>query len=415
MSRRLAVNLPLALALAAVAGCAAGASGSTSGAPGSTTFDGAGGSSAPPMGGGAGSVVQQPCQGTSCPTDVPPGQLTAGEWNDLAHWDFFTGLLRAQSSTAATSWGAMQDQWGFHPMGRFPVVVQSGGQPVADVPVELRDASGAPLWAAVTDNTGHAELYAGMFGGAAPAGPFTIATVRGTQAEGAIPTTADPIVVELPGAASPPPALDLMFLVDTTGSMGDELAYIQAELEDVVSNVKGTLPAGTRVRLSVDFYRDTGDAYVVRSFPFSEDVATSVAEIHAQSADGGGDIPEAVDQGLESAIDQHDWSADATARLLFIVLDAPPHGDAATLARVQASIASAAAKGIRVIPVSASGIDKPTEFLLRFFAVATGGTYVFLTDDSGIGNPHLDPSPTIGPFQVEFLNELLARVIASRT
>jgi hypothetical protein len=97
------------------------------------------------------------------------------------------------------------------------------------------------------------------------------------------------------------------------------------------------------------------------------------------------------------------------------VLDAPPHGDSATLARVRAAIASAAQKGIRVIPVSASGIDKPTEFLLRFFAVATGGTYVFLTDDSGIGDPHLDPSPTIGPFQVEFLNQLLARVIASRT
>jgi hypothetical protein len=51
---------------------------------------------------------------------------------------------------------------------------------------------------------------------------------------------------------------------------------------------------------------------------------------------------------------------------------------------------------------------------LRFLAVATGGTYSFLTDHSGIGNPHLDPSPTIGAFKVERLNDLLVRVISER-
>ena len=41
--------------------------------------------------------------------------------------------------------------------------------------------------------------------------------------------------------------------------------------------------------------------------------------------------------------------------------------------------------------------------------MASGGTYVFLTDHSGVGNPHLEP--TIGPYDVEKLNSLLVRLI----
>ena len=46
---------------------------------------------------------------------------------------------------------------------------------------------------------------------------------------------------------------------------------------------------------------------------------------------------------------------------------------------------------------------------MRQIAILTGGTYVFITDHSGIGNSHLEPS--IGKYKVEFLNELMARVI----
>lgn len=46
----------------------------------------------------------------------------------------------------------------------------------------------------------------------------------------------------------------------------------------------------------------------------------------------------------------------------------------------------AAEKGIAAVPVAASGVDVPTQYVLRSTALITGGTYVFLTDDSGIGN-----------------------------
>ena len=103
------------------------------------------------------------------------------------------------------------------------------------------------------------------------------------------------------------------------------------------------------------------------------------------------------------------WSGAARTRIAFLLLDAPPHYDDQIIADIHHSVREFASRGIKVIPIAASGIDKPTEFLLRYLAMATNGTYVFLTDDSGVGLPHLTPS--VGEYQVEHLNDLLVRLI----
>ncbi len=74
---------------------------------------------------------------------------------------------------------------------------------------------------------------------------------------------------------------------------------------------------------------------------------------------------------------------------------------------LNAIIKKAAEKGIKIIPVSASGVNKDTEFLFRFFAVATNGTYVFITNNSGIGGDHIEA--TVGDYEVELLNDLMVR------
>ena len=73
----------------------------------------------------------------------------------------------------------------------------------------------------------------------------------------------------------------------------------------------------------------------------------------------------------------------------------------------------AASKGIRIIPVASSGVDKDTEFLMRLLGITTGGTYVFLTDHSGIGDSHIEP--TVGPHDIHFLNDLLVKIITRYT
>jgi hypothetical protein len=165
-----------------------------------------------------------------------------------------------------------------------------------------------------------------------------------------------------------------------------------------------------RVRLSLNFYRDEGDEYVVRPFPFGEDIDEAVEILSQQSAAGGGDEPEAVHTAFLSAIDHHEWSAEARMRLLFWIHDAPPHQLPEVMTSMQGSIGKAAAKGIRIIPVAASGANKDEEFLDRSIDILTGGTYVFLTNDSGIGGGHGEPSGEVEA-GVEYLNDLIVRLI----
>jgi len=352
---------------------------------------------------------------TDTDTDTGPadpsgaGLLTAGEWSDLEHWDFWRQLFEAEGSP----WESQEDHWEFETSGRIAVSVTRGGEPVPDVEVELVPTGAEePVWTARTDSDGRANLFPTLAGGELEEAYRVVARQGDLESEVTVSEWSATGQVEIEIAAEGSSnALDLMFVVDTTGSMGDELSYLQQELADVLNRVRDENGQDLEIRTSVNFYRDEGDEYVVRSFPFTTDMNSALTELRAQSAQGGGDFEEAVEQALANAVDEHDWSASARSRLLFLVLDAPPHHFASTLESLQATVRRAAELGVRIVPVTASGIDKSTEFLMRFLDVATGGTYVFLTDDSGIGGGHLDPQPTIGDYEVEYLNELLIRLI----
>ena len=364
-------------------------------------YEGAGGG----YGGGAdlggGDVVVSPGGGGGGGGPIQSGQLTAAEWRDLDHWPFWLDLLGREECAASEA------KWGFFTTGRVPVRVTSVGEPVADVEVRLVGPGGRVEYRARTDVHGNAELFAGLF--AAAEGPFVaeVATASGAASAPATPG-GDVVGLELGSAPGHEAVLDLAFAIDTTGSMWDELDYLQAELASVIERVRAAhaLP----IRSSVNFYRDAGDEYVVRTFPFTGDERLTLERLAAQDANGGGDWPEAVDLALEATVEQLEWSGSARARLLFLLLDAPAHGEFdAVIGRLQGAAAAAAAKGIRLVPVMASGMDPDGELLLRFLAISTGGTFVFLTDHSGIGNDHLEPR--VGEVQVEYLDDLLVRVV----
>jgi Mg-chelatase subunit ChlD len=335
------------------------------------------------------------------------GLLTAGEWRDLDHWGFWRGLFNVKRQ-GTSQWRDMQRTWGLALRDRVSLKVRSGNDLATNASVYLYDADGKTIWTARSDNEGMAHLFPQRH-----KGPFSVcAAVPGAAVkQDSIELARGVASLDLslnPASQSAAHGLDIMFMVDTTGSMGDELSYLQSELRNVLTRVQKA-NANADIRTSVNFYRDFSDAYVVRPFAFTRDINKARKQIAAQSANGGGDFPEAVDQALTNAIFEHKWRKDAKARILFLVLDAPPHQQKAQLARVRTAIKQAAKQGIRIVPVAGSGINKPTEFLMRFAAVATGGTYAFLTDDSGIGNSHL--KPTIGKHKVQKLNRLLVKII----
>ncbi len=359
-------------------------------------FGGGGGRVADSSGGGGG----EPCEGCVDPSEIPAGQLTAGVWRDLDDWERWEGLVGDGGAFSDFATG-----WAMDTRGRVPVVVNDASGPVPNIAVSLVDGEGVTLWEARTDVRGEAELFAGVFEPAS--GPYKVHVGDVTET---VELDGTRVTLDLSEAARPRRALDLMFVIDTTGSMGDELSYIQAELEDVVTRAQANAAQRFDLRLSVNVYRDEGDDYVVRSSPFSADVSTSLSFLASESPNGGGDWPEAVDAAMDDAITGHSWSEEAVARVLFLVLDAPPHQDnSEKMERLRNAIRIGAAQGVRVIPLSGTGVDENTEALLRSMAILTGGAYTFLTDHSGIGGDHLEP--TVGEFEVEFLNDLMTRLI----
>ena len=208
-------------------------------------------------------------------------------------------------------------------------------------------------------------------------------------------------------SATPPNALDVILVIDSTGSMGDEIKYLTTEFRDIVAAIQSQFP-GVSARFGLVAYRDLGDDFVVRSYDFTDSLETMQGQLAQQSANGGGDYPEAMEQALGRALDAS-WRGGNTARLLFLVADAPPHDENLGLTLDKAK--AARQMGLRIYPLAASGVADTAEYLMRVMAATTHSRYLFLTDDSGVGNAHAEPK--VPCYTVTRLDQLLIRVIAS--
>jgi len=202
--------------------------------------------------------------------------------------------------------------------------------------------------------------------------------------------------------------LDVAIVLDTTSSMGDEIKYLQAEFDSIATTIKTKFPQ-TVPRFGLVVYRDHMDDYLTRAVPFTADVQAFRASLAAQSSGGGGDMPEAVPEGLTEGVGLG-WRAEANvARVMFWVADAPQHPGEEPI--VNTAVNAAVQKGIHVYPVGASGVDATAELAMRGTAQMTGGRYLFLTDDSGIGNSHAEPH--IPCYVVTKLQGAMVRMVES--
>ena len=339
------------------------------------------------------------------------GRITAAEWNDLEHWDFWCQLMRQQNDSVVYYQYPLQ--WGYSTACRVPVQVLCGNQPVPNAALCLKLHDNV-LWEARTDNQGLAELWPAVLVGQPVPSLSECCLYLNGEAVPEILHSDSLNVIKISTLSIPSVRrVELAFVVDATGSMSDEMEFLKKDLESVINRVKDNQLEKTTILTSSVFYRDEGDEYVVKHSDFTTQLSETVEYIRKQEADGGGDFPEAVHTALESALTDLQWSDNAYCRIAFLLLDAPPHDEAEIIADVHQSVRAFAAKGIKLIPIAASGIDKSTEFLLRYFSMATRGTYVFLTDDSGIGNSHLVPS--VGDYEVELLGDLMVRIITNYT
>lgn len=338
-----------------------------------------------------------------------PGQLTASELNDFSKWELWKEIKQEDLKD-------MQDFWKLNPVYRYSVQVKGNdNRPLPDAATELVDNKGSVIWRSRTDNTGKAELWSGMTDGKNK----HVKSIRVIY-ESETYTHYDPHdfssginLMILPVQCNEPSTTDIMFVVDATGSMDDEIVYLKSELDDIISSVKESNPA-LNTRTASVFYCADGNPVETVFTDFSSDQSVTSAFVKAQNHNCGGE--EVVDKALELAVSLN-WSKSSHARIMFFLLDAPPFRDSESVSRLQTATLLAAEKGIRVIPVVASveemTMGLPLEYLMRSIALATNGTYVFITDHSNIGDEHA--TPVTDTYDVELLNDAIKRLINQYT
>ena len=206
--------------------------------------------------------------------------------------------------------------------------------------------------------------------------------------------------------------LDVAIVIDTTGSMGDEAEYLKSEFQNISTAIDAQFPNADQ-HWALVAYRDRpdtdpGDDYVTKTFDFTSDTGSFQGSLGSLSAGNGGDYEESPELGL-AAMNQLRWRSDAdVARVAFWIGDAPQHvqrgGDIAQ------TFQAARQKDVHLYPVAASGANEMLELTMRDAAQLTGGRYLFLTDDSGIGDSHEVPS--IPCFFVTKLAKQIVRMVS---
>jgi hypothetical protein len=282
---------------------------------------------------------------------LPSGVLTAGSFDDNLDPAVFHGFVAKRAQIQGL--GDLPRKMVGH---RLLVVVRdSAGKPVGNARVNL--ASGEAKGVEIATRSDGKAVFMLSFDQIPGDQPLT-ATVTppdgGAAITEKISAGAPRWDVTLPAVqAQLPRNLDLAIVLDTTGSMQDEIDHLKAEIRGISSAIKKKFPE-VQQRFALVLYRDEGDEYVAKSFDFTTSLDKFQQNIAAQRAAGGGDYPEAMHRGLEEA-NQLRWQDKDTARVMFLIADAPPHSQ--HMNRTLAAANSLRKKGVAIYPVACSGYD----------------------------------------------------------
>lgn len=297
------------------------------------------------------------------------GPLRAGSVDDSADFARFVAYLDRLAGLGVP----LRD---LDPRGRIVVeVLGSDGLPVAGAEVAVT-AGGGEVARLRTTADGTARFHPAFYG-QADTETFTITT--GGQEVTTGPDSTVQLTLGDPGGAPDPLAVDILFLLDATGSMGDEIDRLKTSIDSVASRIAGFEPTPD-VRFAMTLYRDEGDEFVTATYDFTADVDAFRAELAKVVADGGGDYPEALDEGLAEALAAPAWRDPATTlQFVFLVADAPPQVARQVEVGYPDSARDAVARGLKIFPIASSESDDQAEAVFRQLAQATGARFVFLS------------------------------------
>ncbi|MCD9085545.1 VWA domain-containing protein [Stenotrophomonas sp. SY1] len=292
-------------------------------------------------------------------------------------------------------------------------VIDAQGRPVPDAEVAVSSANGARMWAR-TDAGGQVWLHPNAFDDR-DSSSYQVQVRRAGKTSSAALQRGQKNVLQvvMPAATLPARAkLDLVFMVDATGSMADEIDKLRDSLQGIVNEI-GQLPSNPDICLGLVTYRDRGDEYFVRGWDMTYNIAAFQKVLDGVRANGGGDYPEAMNEAFDHAVQGLNWRGPSTTRVLVSLADAPPQMGYPP-PRYDQTMLAALGKGIKVFSVAASGQDTTGEIVQRQIAQYTGGRFIFLTykdaSDPSSG-PGSETVHEVANYSVDTLDQLVVRLV----
>ncbi|MBA7544508.1 hypothetical protein ES705_36864 [subsurface metagenome] len=205
--------------------------------------------------------------------------------------------------------------------------------------------------------------------------------------------------------------LDILFILDTTGSMGEEISRLKATIEIIKLNLT-SLSSKPDVRFGMVLYKDIDDEYRTHVIPLTGSLPGFQKDLDLVWASGGGDTPEDLQAALYAAMTHQDWNRNGI-RLSFIITDAPPHLDYEQEYTYIEAAKAARREGIKIYSVGAGGLDLMGEYILRQISQYTGAKYIFLTygeeGESEGGKPGSVSHHTGANYQTDKLEAIIIR------
>ncbi len=180
-----------------------------------------------------------------------------------------------------------------------------------------------------------------------------------------------------------PVPLDVVFVMDTTGSMGEEISRLKNTIQIIHMNLS-TLSVAADVRFGMVLYRDVGDEYRTSVIPLTGDIDEFQIALNEVEASGGGDMPEDLEAALEDLVKSMKWN-NSGIKLAYVITDAPPHLDYNSMYTCSDAVRDARRKGIKIYGIGTGGLDLQGEYNLRQIAQYTSARYIFLTYGSETG------------------------------
>jgi Mg-chelatase subunit ChlD len=179
------------------------------------------------------------------------------------------------------------------------------------------------------------------------------------------------------------PRVEVVFCLDTTSSMTDLIQGAKDKIWAISNQIASGKPT-PRLKIGLVAFRDRGDTYITKVLDLTEDLDKVYGVLQKFKAEGGGDIPESVNQALHESVTKIKWSTDKTTlRILFLVGDAPPHMDYKDDVKYPVSCKLAVQKGI-IINTVQCGDYAETRKYWKDICNRANGSYVQIAAGGGV-------------------------------